>query len=531
MTINRVLKKKKESIGYSNSFEDNKIIKFWICVFLMITTLAVYWQVQDHKFLNYDDPAYVTDNSNVKKGLTSENVHWAFTTDHFSNWHPVTWLSHMLDYQIYGPHPKGHHLTNLLFHIANTLLLFLVLLRMTGALWQSGFVAALFALHPFNVESVAWIAERKNVLSTFFWLLTLWAYVRYVEKPNARRYGLVALLMTLGLMSKSMLVTLPFVLLMMDYWPLRRLKLEQGNNQSTGKHIGRRSDIWRLVREKIPLLILATGAGIATFIVQKSGGELQAMEVHSLTTRLANAMVSYLEYLKKTLWPEGMSVFYPHPGNDLTILKEMLCGMALLGISAISIRLLKKAPYLAFGWFWYLGTMVPVIQIIQTGRHAMADRYAYIPLIGIFIIVAWGLPELLKKWHLKKMVLLILAGIYIPTLIVITWNQVSHWKTSITLFKHAIRVTDTEHPDFALTHINLGNALLAEQKTLEAISHYKMAIKLKPGSAISHYNLANALLTSRKIEESIGHYKIAIKLKPDFVDAHFNLNIALRQSE
>ena len=529
------MKTKEENIsrpsGDSNSFEANKIIKFAICIFLVVTTFAVYGQVQDHEFLNHDDPDYVTKNLNVKAGLTSESVKWAFTTSHFSMWHPMTWLSHMLDYQFYGLNPKGHHLTNLLFHIANTLLLFLVLLRMTGALWQSCFVAALFAFHPLNVESVAWVAERKNVLSTFFWLLTMWAYAHYVEKPGVKRYGLVALFFALGLMSKPMLVTLPFVLLMMDYWPLGRLKFaqEKGHNEITGEYTGKRLDIWSLVREKIPLFLLTAGLSITTFIVQKSGGALHAMEVNSLSARLTYAMVSYLEYVKKTLWPEGLAVFYPHPGNALAVWKGILCGMVLVGISAVTIRFIRKVPYLAFGWFWYLGTLVPVIQIVQTGRHGMADRYAYIPLIGIFIIVAWGLPELMAKWRYRDKFLILLTGIYFPILMVTTWNQVSHWKNSITIFKHAIRVTDKEYPDFALTHINLGNALLTERKTEEAISHYKKAIKLKPGSAISHYNLGNALLVERKTEEGIFHYRMAIKLKPDFADARHNLKIALRR--
>ena len=494
------MKTKEENIsrpsGDSNSFEANKIIKFAICIFLVVTTFAVYGQVQDHEFLlNYDDNKYVTENRNVQAGLTSESVKWAFTTSHFSMWHPMTWLSHMLDYQFYGLNPKGHHLTNLLFHIANTLLLFLVLLRMTGALWQSCFVAALFALHPLNVESVAWVAERKNVLSTFFWLLTMWAYVHYVEKPGVKRYGLVALFFALGLMSKPMLVTLPFVLLMMDYWPLGRLKFaqEKGHNEITGEYTGKRLDIWSLVREKIPLFLLTAGLSITTFIVQKSGGALHAMEVNSLSARLTYAMVSYLEYVKKTLWPEGLAVFYPHPGNALAVWKGILCGMVLVGISAVTIRFIRKVPYLAFGWFWYLGTLVPVMQIVQTGRHGMADQYAYIPLIGIFIIVAWGLPELMAKWRYRDKFLILLAGIYFPILMVTTWNQVSHWKNSITIFKHAIRVTDKEYPDFALTHINLGNALLTERKTEEGIFHYRMAIKLKPDFADARHNLKIAL--------------------------------------
>ena len=400
--------------------ETNKIVKIIICVFLVVATFAIYSQVQDHEFLNYDDKQYVTDNLKVQAGLTRESVSWAFTISHHATWFPMTWLSHMLDYQLYGSHPKGHHLTSLFLHIANALILFIVLSRMTGALWQSGFVAVIFALHPFNVESVAWVAQRTNVLSTFFWLLTMWAYIRYVEKPNIKRSGLMVLFFALGLMSKPMLVTLPFVLLLMDYWPLRRFKLgqEKGNGDIPEKYTDKGPDILRLVREKIPLFLLATGAGIVTFIVQKSGGALQSMETISLSARLTNAMVSYLEYLEKTVWPKGLAVFYPHPGNALAAWKGILCGLALVGITAIVNQgLLGRHPYLAVGWFWYLGTLVPVIGIVQAGFQAMADRYAYVPLIGIFIIVAWGVPELISKWRYKEKGLSISVGIIIFTLL------------------------------------------------------------------------------------------------------------------
>ena len=529
----RSKKAKEENIsprrGQGNSFETNKTWKVVICMFLLVSTFAVYSQVQDHEFLNYDDNEYVTENWNVKAGLTSESVTWAFTTSHHANWFPMTWLSHMLDFQLYESNPKGHHLTNLLFHLANSLLLFIVFLRMTGALWQSGFVAVLFALHPFNVESVAWVAERKNVLSTFFWFLTMWAYVFYVEKPSVKRYVLVVLFFALGLMSKPMLVTLPFVLLMMDYWPLRRLEFEQekGHNGITEIYAGKKLEIWRLVREKIPLFLLAAGSSIATFIVQKSGGALQNLEIKLLSARLTNAMVSYLEYLKKALWPEALAVFYPHPGNALAIWEGILCGMVLVGITGVAIKFIRKAPYLAFGWFWYLGTLVPVIGIVQVGSQAMADRYAYVPLIGIFIIIAWGLPELLAKWRHRDKVLTIAAGICIPTLMVVTWNQVGHWKNSITIFEHAIRVTDKKYPGFTIAHINLGEALLAGGKTGEAISHFKTAIRLKPDHAKAHNNLGGALFTEGKTEEAITHYKTAIRLIPDYAIPHLNMGIAL----
>ena len=517
----------------SPTSEANKTMRIVICMFLVVATFAIYWQVKDHEFLNYDDNIYVTENLNVQAGLTSESVSWAFTTSHHANWFPMTWLSHMLDYELYGSHPKGHLLTNVFFHMANALLLFMVLLRMTGALWQSGFVAVIFALHPFNVESVAWVAQRTNVLSTFFWLLTMWAYIRYVEKPNIKRSGLMVLFFALGLMSKPMLVTLPFVLLLMDYWRLRRFKLgqEKGNGDIPEKYTDKGPDILRLVREKIPLFLLATGAGIVTFIVQKSSGALQAMETISLSARLTNAMVSYLEYLEKTVWPKGFAVFYPHPGNALAAWKGILCGLALVGITAIVIKFIRKAPYLAVGWFWYLGTLVPVIGIVQVGGQAMADRYAYVPLIGIFIIVAWGLPELMAKWRHKKKVLSISAGILIPTLMVMTWTQVGHWKNSITIFKHAIRVTDKTYPTFARAHNNLGIALVAEQKNEEAISHYKMAIKLKPNYAKAYSNLGAALFSIKKTEEAISHYKMAIKIKPDYALAQKNLETVLRLME
>jgi len=460
----------------------------------MVATFCIYWQVQDHEFVSFDDPIY-TQNPNFKAGFTSESFKWAFTTMDSEDWSPVNWLSHMLDYQLYGMHPKGHHLTNLFFHIANALLLFMVLHRMTGALWQSGFVAAMFAFHPLNVESVAWVAERKNVLSTLFWLLTMWAYIHYAAKPTIKRYGLVFLFFTLGLMSKVMLVTLPFALLLLDYWPLRRLKFEQerGGNETSEKNTARRSEVFRLVLEKIPLFLLTTGLSIVTFIAEKSFGGMNYMENRTFSTRLANAMVSYLEYFEKMIWPEKLAVFYPHPGNTLAVWKGLLCGMALVGITIISIRLIRKALYFAVGWFWYLGTLVPVIGIVQVGGQAMADRYAYIPLIGIFIIVAWGVPELISKWRYKEKVLSISVGIIIFTLLITTWKQVSHWKNSITIFKHAIRVTDKKYPNFASIHYNLGIALVAEGKNEEAISHYKMAIKINPDFALAQKNLETVL--------------------------------------
>jgi len=507
--------------------------KVLICIFLIVATFGIYSQVQDHEFLNFDDDKYITDNWNVQAGFTRESIHWAFTKSHYGDWQPITWLSYILDYQLYGLNPKGYHLTSLFFHIANSLILFMVLLRMTGALWQCSFVAAMFAFHPLNVESVAWAAERKNVLSTLFWLLTMWAYIRYAEKPNIKRYGSMILFFILGLMSKPMLITLPFVLLLMDYWPLRRFKLgqEKGNGDIPEKYTDKGPDILRLVREKIPLFLLATGAGIVTFIVQKSAGAFQSMETISLSARLTNAMVSYLEYLEKMIWPRGLSILYPHPENTLAVWKGILCGLALVGITAIVIKFIRKAPYLAVGWFWYLGTLVPVIGIVQAGVQAMADRYAYVPLIGIFIIAAWGVPELISKWRYKEKVLSISVGIIIFTLLITTWEQVSHWKNSITIFKHAIRVTDKKYPGFAKIHTNLGLSLFAEHKNEEAISHYKMAIKIKPDIADAHNNLGIALFNAKMTEEAIDYFKEAIRIRPGFAAAQKNLETVLRSME
>jgi len=437
----------------------------------------------------------------------------------------------MLDHELYGLNPKGYLLTNLFFHIANSLLLFLVLIRMTGAIWQSAFVAAMFALHPLNVESVAWIAERKNVLSTLFWLITMWTYIHYVKKPTAKRHGLVLIFFTLGLMSKCMLVTLPFVLLLLDYWPLRRLKFgqERGNNEISEKNTAKRSETSRLVIEKIPLFLLAAGASIGTILTNVRGGFISTLDLLSLQARLTNAVVSYLEYLGKMLWPDKLAIFYPHPGNTLPVWQGILCSMVLVGITVVSIRLIRKVPYVAVGWFWYLGTLVPVIGIVQVGGQAMADRFTYIPLIGMFIIIAWGVPELISKWRYKEKALSVSAGIIILALLITTWRQVSYWENSITIFKHATRVTDKKYPNFSLAYNNLGIALYAKGKNQEAISHYKMAIKTKPAQAKAYYNLGIALNAERKNEEAISWYKKAIRLNPYFTNAHYDLVIILLQ--
>jgi len=522
--------------GCEETDEANKTLKVVICIFLMVATFCVYSQVQDHEFIHFDDGVLVTESSLVQAGLTNENIIRVFTTTHHSGWLPITSISYMLDYQLYGLNPTGFLLTNLFFHIANSLLLFLILFRMTGAIWQSAFVAVVFALHPLNVESVAWVAERKNVLSNFFLLLTIWAYIRYAEKPTTKRYSLVFLLFAVGLMSKSMAVTLPFVLLLLDYWPLERFKLGQREGEfkiaQKDRYFNGEKNISKLVLEKFPLLILSALCSITTLIFFEKAGESVAQDSVSILTILTNVMISYFEYLWKMLWPKGLAILYTHPGNTLAGWKGVLCGIALLVITTISIRLIRKAPYFVVGWFWYLGTLIPVIGFITLGHHLIADRSAYLPLIGIFVIIAWGVPELLKEWRYRKNVLKASAGILILTLMLITWVQVSHWKSSITVFKHAIKVTDKKYPGFSVVHNNLGVALrVDEQKNEEAIYHYKMAIELKPDYAAAHNNLGNALFDKGEIKEAIDHYRETLKLKPDLVVAQKNLEMALLRSE
>ena len=508
--------------------ETDKAMKIAICIFLVVATLAVYWQIQDHEFLYFDDNQYVTDNLNVKTGFTRESIVWAFTTSHAANWHPVTWLSHILDYQLYGLHPKGHLLTNLLIHIANALLLFTVLLRMTGALWQSGFVAALFALHPFNVESVAWAAERKNVLSTLFWLLTTWAYIRYTEKPTVKKYGWVALFLALGLMSKPMLVTLPFVLLLLDYWPLKRWKADDQVGASPPRQSQNQTSLSFLILEKVPLLALAVGSSITTFIVQRAGGAVQSADVFPLQERVINAFVSYLSYLQKTVWPSGLSVFYAHPGNALPVWKGLVSAALLVVFTAWVIRVARRLPYLAVGWFWYLGTLIPVIGIVQVGTQAMADRYAYVPLIGIFIIAAWGLPDFLATWNQREKTPVLFAGLLAP-LMVVTWMQVNHWKNGITLFQHTISVTHDKYREFARAHNNLGIALKKKGRLIEAITQYKTAIKVNPDFSKPYNNLGNISMITKNFDEAIRYYKESIRISPDYANAYSNLGTVLLQ--
>ena len=534
-----------------------------MCSLLVLCTLAIYGQTATHGFLNFDDRRYVSENPHVQGGLAPGNLVWAFTTGHCSNWHPLTWLSHMLDCQLLGLRPGAHHLTSVALHLANTLLLYLGLKLMTDAVWRSAAVAGLFAIHPLHVESVAWIAERKDVLSGLFWMLTLLAYFHYVKDPTSMRYLLVLLSFALGLMAKPMLVTLPFVLLLLDFWPLDRMKLSAAKTKETrsGKRVQPRPDERRrtpllLAREKVPMLAFSAASSVVTFAVQRKGGAVAAADGLPFGVRIANAIVSYVAYIGKTIWPARLAAFYPYP-TSLPAWKVGSAAALLAGATFIALRSSGKRPYLAVGWLWYLGTLVPVIGLVQVGTQSMADRYTYIPIIGLFIIAAWGAGDLIGRWSSGRIALVPSAATVIVACSAAAWFQVANWKDSVTLWRHALDVT-TENftaqnnlgaalssqweideaaahiaealrikPDYAEAHCGLGALLARQGKTREAMAHYNEALRIKPDLAEGHYNLALALHQQGRDAEAVGHYIEALRLDPDDAAAYFNLGNAL----
>ena len=499
-------------------------IHYWICLILVLSMLTVYGQVKDFEFINYDDDLYVVENRHVQRGLSRQNMVWAFKTDHAANWHPVTWLSHLLDVQLHGLNAGAHHLTNLMFHIINTLLLFFTLRKMTGTLWRSAFVAALFALHPLHVESVAQVAGRKDVLSTFFWILTILGYTRYVKRPGVLRYGAVLLCFMLGLMAKPMLVTLPFVLLLLDYWPLQRVR-SGGPADETNKLAGRKT-VSGLIGEKLPLFVLVAASGVITFVVQSKGGAVGSLVQYPFMVRVANALVSYVRYMAKTLWPTKMAIFYPHPGM-WPFWQTAGAFVLLLVISIGVIMAMRSRPYLMVGWLWYLGTLVPVIGLVQVGAQAMADRYTYVPLIGLFVVVAWGGYDLSAKWRYRERGLALLSIVSLSALLTVAWLQTGYWCNTREIFSHAIRVTSNN----LIAHNNLGMALKEEGRIEEAILHYRQALKVDSNYAYAHNNWGNALSYQRKYTEAAEHYKKAIDIDPQYAKAYYNLgNISMQQS-
>jgi tetratricopeptide (TPR) repeat protein len=481
---------------------------------LILLTLSAYWQVRHNAFIRMDDNLYVTENVRVQQGLTWENIGWSFTTTYAGNWHPLTWLSHMLDYELCGLNPAGHHMTNLLLHMANALILFWVLQNMTGFLWRSLFVAALFALHPLHVESVAWIAERKDVLSALFWMLTILAYVRYVERPGRGRYSVVLVCFVLGLLSKPIVVTLPFVLLLLDYWPLGRMEMRRGTNFP-----------YRLVFEKASLFLLAFISSALTLFAQWRGGGVGSLKALPLSDRIANALVSYVQYIIKMVWPKDLAVLYPHP---IHLPLWQIVGSGLL-VGVVTFLILwpgRKHPYLLVGWLWYLGTLVPVIGLVQVGVQAMADRYTYIPSIGLFVMAAYGVPEILKGTRIRKVALSLMASALIILLLFLTRAQVLRWENSPTLFEYTLKVTANN----SVIHNNLGVVLLAQGKENEAGGHFIEALRIRPGYADAHCNLGALLAREGRDAEAISHLSEALRLNPGLADAHNHLGaISFRQ--
>ena len=491
--------------------------KILISLFLILTTLVLFWPLGNYEFINFDDGEYVYGNPQVKAGLTLKGMIWAFTTTQTGNWHPLTWLSHMVDCEFYGLSSGGHHLTNVLIHIASTLLLFLVLERMTRALWRSSLVAALFALHPLHVESVAWVAERKDVLSTFFWMLTLWTYVRYAERPKLNRYLAVLLSFVLGLLSKAMLVTLPCVMLLLDYWPLERFQFggPRGDGNRAGRKSMNRDDprafSHRFVLEKVPFFALSAVSSVVTFLAQQSVGAVRPLEWFPLGPRIANALVSYLSYIGKMIWPHPLAILYPYPGI-LSLWQVVGAGLVLVCVSVWAVRASRKHPYLGVGWLWYLGTLVPVIGLVQVGVQATADRYTYVPLIGLFIMIAWGVPDILAGWRYRKTVLAISAGVLLSILMPVTRLQIQKWHDPITIFTHTLKVTTRNY----LIHNNLGVALADRGKNQEAMAHYTEALRINPNYAEAYNNLGNALARQGKKPEAIAYYKEALRIDPHY---------------
>jgi hypothetical protein len=477
----------------------NKQYILLIYAALILTTVVAFEPLSHNEFIGYDDGSYVTENPYVQSGLNGKSILWALTSLHgrISYWHPLTWLSHMLDCELFGLNPAGHHLTNLLFHIANALLLFWVLRRVTGAVWQSAFVAAAFALHPLHVESVAWVAERKDVLSGFFWMLTIAAYIRYAERPSVSRYLPVVLAFCMGLMAKPTVVTLPFVLLLLDYWPLERFQWK---------------NLRFLVCEKIPLLLLAAALSVVTFFAQKGIGAVAPADKLGLNLRLANALVSYIRYIGKIFYPAGLAVFYPHPMSSLPLWQPLVCLFILLAVSIAVIYFGRRRRYLPVGWLWYLGVLVPVIGLVQVGNQAMADRYTYLPAIGIFIMLAWGITELLAGWRFRKIVSSA-AGLIFIVLILYTRMQVCHWRNNFTLYEHALKVTANNY----VAYNNLGAAFQSEGMFDEAIDHYQRALRIRPDYFFAHCNLGSALQSQGRFSEAAGHYQYALGLKPHYI--------------
>jgi len=502
--------------GLFSSPEKRNVI---LCLLLVVATLALYNPVNRHPFVNYDDDRYITENPHVHNGLTWRTITWAFTATEQGNWHPLTWLSHALDYQLFHQNPAGHHFTSLLIHAANAVLLFLFLMYATRRLGPSLFVAALFALHPINVESVAWVAERKNVLCTFFFFATLIAYCWYARQPDWRRYLVFAGLFVLGLMSKPMVITLPFVLLLLDYWPLGRIR--GGHADATAAPLS------KLVVEKLPLIALSAASAVITMQAQRAGGAMRSTAQFSLAVRLENAVMAYAMYLWKMIWPSHLSPIYPHPGDSLAGWQVGTSALVLLAVTAVALKF-RARRYLLTGWLWFLGTLVPVIGLVQVGDQAMADRYAYIPLVGIFIMIAWEIADLADSKQIGLVVRVIPAACVLLALSFATNRQLGYWSSNYDLWTHAVAVTGRNF----IAQDNLGGALLWLGKTDEAYLHFQAAAEINPLDPMSRSNLGAYLQEHGHMAEAIEKYNRVITLTSDpglLAATYANLGAAYRK--
>lgn len=561
-----------------------------LILILIISTVFVYWNAVGNDFIMFDDDTYIYENPFLRNNGIMSAVHWALTTFHAANWHPVTWFSHMLDIQLFGLAPAGHHAMSVLFHVTNTVLLFVLLHRVTGAVWRSGIVAALFALHPLHVESVVWVAERKDVLCAFFYLLSLYVYAGYVKNPKIARYVPVVITVALALASKPMAVTLPAAMLLLDLWPLQRTGYRIDFTSGITATGARTRSVRYLCIEKIPFMMLAAISSSLTYIAQRHGNAITTLANTSVMTRLENAALTYVKYLGKTIWPHNLTIFYPFP-KDIPAMQAIAACIALAVVTTVAIKQFRQRPYILFGWLWYCGTMLPVIGIVRVGLQGMADRYTYIPLIGIFVSLVWWGADISKNRPHRNYLLGVPTAILLTISALLTWQQISYWQNTTTLFTHALAATDDNylahtvlarqlekegrleealaHLDTAVNiapwyeyakirqgiilksqgrldaatmkyteailqnnnsvsgHINLGIVLGLQDKLEEALRNFDTAVRLDPHSALGHYNMGLTLSRLERIDEAIIHYETANRIDPFNPECHNNYGIAL----
>jgi tetratricopeptide (TPR) repeat protein len=501
----------KTKVAVEASLLMKKKYTYLIVIFLIIASCAAFGRIAGNDFVDLDDTGYITENSQIKSGINLQTIKWAFNAFVLSNWHPLTLLSHTLDWSLFGANASGHHLVSLLLHIGAVIFLFLFLNKTTNNLWPAAFAAALFALHPLRVESVAWAAERKDVLSMFFGMAALYAYAFYAESAKLSRYFLCLILFAFSLMSKPMLVTLPFVLFLLDYWPLGRLQKALSSPAEKRPY-----SAGRLIWEKTPFFLLTIASSVITYWAQNKGGAVYSAEILPFAPRVANAIVSYVAYLEKTFWPVNLAVFYPYEFS-LPLWKILIPGIILIMITSAALYYFKKLPFLFVGWFWYWGTLIPVIGLVQVGEQAMADRYTYFPSIGIAVMLAWGIPLLFFRENLRKKILFPAGIIVLVILTILTWKQCSYWKNGITLFNHALRVTKDNYQ----THNLRGGAYNNLRQYQLAIEDYNQAIRLKPYSAILYTNRGGGYENLNQHQRAIEDFNQAIRLKPDYADAYY----------